>query len=143
MGAATVELATLTEPGRQIIPRRFEQTVLTREPTSTVRAYVPKPRRPSARPHRILFGALTDPRLRLKRAIPLEITRKEDAVVVHSRDLEEFGCGVTMSDAVDDFSKGVSELFGRLSEEAPDRLGPDMARLKDKLSRYLEVRARR
>ncbi len=140
MGLPTlIEKAELTPPGSQVILNRFQQTVQRSEVTSTVQVYMPRTKRSSGRPKRIQFGVVTDPRLRLKRPISLVISRKRGVVIAHSEDLQEFGTGVTTADALDDFSKGLSELFFRLLDDSA-RLGPDLLRLKDKVSRYLEVR---
>lgn len=135
--------ATLT-PGGRVLPFKPEKVVNEidkRFAVPTVRTSG-KPRKLSHRPNRILFGALTDPRVRLKRPISLRISRSKGAVIAYSADLQEFGHGITMSDALDDFSKGLSELFFALSED-DERLGSDLKRLRDTLSHYLEERTAR
>jgi hypothetical protein len=131
----------LTPTGNQLILDRFQQTVQVSEPTSTVQVHIPKTKPASRRSGRINFGVATDPRLRLKRPIRLVISRKKGVVIAISEDLKEFGTGLTMSDALDDFSKGLARLFFRLSDDST-RLGPDLIRLKEKVDRYLEVRPR-
>jgi len=92
-----------------------------------------------ARPTSILFGALRDPHLRLRKPIPLKIEEKEGLVSAIFEDIQEFGCGETMSEAISDFSSTVAELYISLSQEnAP--LSDDLLRVKNILSDYLELR---
>ncbi len=143
MASPVIDRAAALTPGGRLIPfpKRDVQEVVSSEPTSTVKASV-KPKKLASRPRGILFGVMTDPRLRLKRPIRVEITRKKGAVVAHSREFDEFGCGASMSDALDDFSKGLAELFLTLRKET-DRLGPDLQRLQQRLGKYIEERSSR
>ena|SRR5579864_6713315 len=108
-------------------------------PTSqTIQGSIPT-RRLSVRPKSMRLGVIHSPQLQLKKAISVEISRKKDAVVANARDLQEFGCGVTMSDAIDDLSKGLAELFFRLESDQA-RLSKDLQKLWDKLSQYVQRR---
>jgi hypothetical protein len=140
MAPATVESFHVTPTGAQgSIPSSFTQHVHQSDLGSTVEAFIPNTKRVAARPKKILFGVIAHPRLRIKRPIRLEVSRKKGTVVAHCTDLNEFGCGVSMSDALDDFSKGIAELFFSLEQDS-DRLGSDLAKLKEKLGRYVEPR---
>ncbi len=139
MASPSFESILLTATGTQIIPPGFRQEVRQSVRGSTVEAFIPKTRKVAARPKRILFGVITDPRLRIKRPIPLAISRRKGIVIAHCADLNEFGCGARMSDALDDFSKGIVELFFTLERDSV-HLGPGLAKLGAKLGRYVERR---
>ena len=94
-----------------------------------------------ARPDSILFGALADPTLRLRKAIPLEVSATEEsAVVVAWVEVDEFGCGETLGAALDDFGAALIELHHRLHDKAV-QLGPDLENVKHVLDRYIEARS--
>ena len=94
---------------------------------------------PTARPKSVLFGALVHPDLRLRKAIPLDLTMEEGHVLLSWNDVEEFACGTTMGDALDDFSKTVSELYMELNDKAV-RLGADLEKVRLILDEYIELR---
>jgi len=95
---------------------------------------------PSARPARLLFGALKAPTLRLRKPIPLDLSIGETEVVLTWAEIDEFGYGSTMGDAAEDFSRSLAELYCRLQES--ELLGPDLLNVKQILSQYIETRAR-
>ena len=141
MGALTQPQvpAKLTPTGRRIEYDRFEQYIRVSGPTSTVETHLPKAELPSGRPTTILFGALCDPRFRIKRAIALEISSEGGAVIAHSPDVDEFGYGPSLSAALDDFGRTLLELYVSL-EENQSRLADDLVRIRTKLDEYLERR---
>jgi hypothetical protein len=94
---------------------------------------------PSARMESVLFGALTHPELRLRRPIPLEISEEEGHVVLNWEATSEFSCGTSMGDALDDFSKTVSELYFELNNTNV-RLGDDLEGVRRILDDYIERR---
>jgi len=97
---------------------------------------------PSARPQRsVLFGALADPNLRLRKAIPLDVSAEDSAVVLTWAEIDEFGCGETLGAALDNFGASLLELYRRLHE--PVRLGPDLENVKRILDNYVESRTQR
>jgi hypothetical protein len=94
---------------------------------------------PNPRPARVLFAGLRDPRLRMVKAVPLDVTVEESNVVVCWPDIDEFGTGDTLSLALDDFANGVRELYHRLI--APEvSLGPDLQRVRGVLEQYIQPR---
>ncbi len=90
-------------------------------------------------PEDILFGAVLDRRLRVKKPIPVTISKDESGVVVSSSELEDFGCGANISEALDDFAKTLAELYFSLKENA-DRLGDDLKQQFTRLRDFIEVR---
>ena len=96
---------------------------------------------PSARPPQILFGALRHPNLRLRKSIPLRAEKDSGTVSVVWEDIQEFGYGDTLSDALYDFAETVTELFIRLSDEGSSLSG-DLLTVRGKLTEYIEFRPR-
>jgi hypothetical protein len=94
---------------------------------------------PSARPQSVLFGALVHPKLRLRKPIPLELSVEEGNVVLSWIAADEFACGATMGEALDEFSKTVSELYVELNDNNV-RLGADLERVRRILDEYIEPR---
>ncbi len=94
----------------------------------------------SAIPQEIQFGALHSPILRLNKPIPLRVEKSEGTLAVVWDEIQEFGYGNSLSDAIFDFSATLAELFITLSKEKS--LGADLLRVKNKLSEYIEPRPR-
>ena len=92
-------------------------------------------------PVEILFGAIIDRRLRIKNPIQITLSKEEDVVVASSSELEEFGYGNDISEALDDFAKTLAELYLSLEENA-DRLGDDLKQQFSRLCTFIEVRSR-
>jgi len=97
--------------------------------------------RPPLMPGKILFGAMPDRRLRFRRPIPIEIYRDDDSVIARTTELDEFGCGASIGEALDDVGKTLAEEFVFLSEHA-DRLSEAMQNQFRGLSEFLEYRRR-
>jgi predicted RNase H-like HicB family nuclease len=87
-------------------------------------------------PRTMLLGSLSDPRVRVTRPIPVEITRAEGSVVASVPEFEEFGQGDTSSEALQDLSRSLAELFLSLRQDQ-ERLGSDLHRLLGRLQSYL------
>ena len=83
-------------------------------------------------PSTMLLGALRDPRLHL--IVPLTITfeRENNDIVAYCEELEEFGFGTHLTEAIEDLQAAIAELYFTLKEEN-DRLGSDLARIWDSL----------
>jgi len=84
----------------------------------------------------VLIG-IGDPRLKVKQAIPVEISIEPDCFVAHLVEIEEFGCGKTASEAIDDLSKALGELFFEL-ESKNDHLSSDLSQVRQILRQYFE-----
>jgi len=93
----------------------------------------------SARPRHVLFGALKDPKLRLRQPIPLDVSVEQSEVIVTWVEADEFGCGATTGTALDDFGHTVRELYERLHAKDA-QLGTDLQRVKQILGNYIEPR---
>ena len=83
-------------------------------------------------PSTMLLGALRNPRLHL--IVPLTITfeRENNDIVAYCEELEEFGFGTHLTEAIEDLQAAIAELYFTLKEEN-DRLGSDLARVWDSL----------
>ena len=83
-------------------------------------------------PSTMLLGALHDPRLHL--IVPLTITfeRENNDIVAYCEELEEFGFGTHLTEAIEDLQAAIAELYFTLKEEN-DRLGSDLARIWNSL----------
>ncbi len=91
------------------------------------------------RPDVVKFAAIRDPRLRVLKAIPLDVSVEESHFVVSWPETHEFGTGDTLSGALDDFAGSVRELYHELF--APNaNLGPDLEKVKQTLAEYIQPR---
>ncbi len=93
----------------------------------------------SATPGTLVLGSLRHPQLRLRSSLPLRVEREHDFVTVWNDALEELGYGPYLTVAVEDFQKTVVELYFSLRSDQ-SRLGPEMARLWQKLQERIEER---
>lgn len=86
----------------------------------------------------ILLGSLRDGRLRVQSPITVKITKEDRHIIAEATELDEFGFGANLSDALRDLQRAIVELYLTL-EEGKDRLGPDLQRvwttLQHKLAR--------
>ena len=89
----------------------------------------------------VSIGALRHPNLRLRKPIPLRTEENEGTVSVVWDEIQEFGHGDTLSEALYDFAATVTELFLRLSEEGSS-LSDDLLTVRGKLEEYIEFRPR-
>lgn len=94
---------------------------------------------PTERPQRVLFGAIRDPKVRIKNPIPVDISVEDGSVVAFSPLLREFGYGPSLSEALDDFGKTVCELYHSL-ESQESRLSEDLTNTLSNLRTYIEPR---
>jgi len=105
--------------------RKFEEMVL-RELLSAARAategWV------ITLPRQVLLGALRDGRLRIHSSIPVNVLQEDHHVIVEAVELDEFGFGNTLSEALIDLQRTIAELYLTLEKEQ-DRLGPDIERV--------------
>ncbi len=106
----------------------FPPFVLHPEPTETVGPTLPST---------MLLGALRDPRLRLN--VPLTITFEHDNsdIVAYCEELEEFGFGTHLTEAIADLQATIAELYFTLKEEN-NRLGSDLVRIWDSLRQTIK-----
>jgi hypothetical protein len=95
----------------------------------------------SAVPDKVLFGALRSPSLQLRQAIPLRIERGETGINVVWEGEEEFGSGDTFSEAIDDFSHTITELYLGLSDASNSYSG-HLLSVRERLSHYITPRTR-
>jgi hypothetical protein len=87
-------------------------------------------------PAKILLGWLNDPRLRLRKAIQIDLSRHEQTIIAYSPGFEEFGYGANISEALDDIAGTLSELFFSLGAHK-DHLSKDLDCLRTLISEYV------
>ena len=90
-------------------------------------------------PSHVQFGIIRDPRVVLRKAIPVTIKRDGDVSVAAWEEAEEFGYGSNRSEAIEDFSKTISQLFVTLTREE-DSLGPALLNTLELLGKHLQFR---
>lgn len=95
---------------------------------------------PTARVERILLGSAKDPRIQVKKPIPLDVSYEQGQTIVSWNEIDEFGAGETLSSAIDDFGFSLRDLYLRLFEEGT--FGPDLVRIRSILAEYLVPRSR-
>ncbi len=89
------------------------------------------------KPEQVLFGALHDPMLRVRKPIPARIRQYESEMVAVWDAVDEFGQGESISAALDDLGHTISELYHSLNRDQ-QRLGSDMSRIWSVLKEYIE-----
>ena len=87
-------------------------------------------------PSKFSLGYLRDGRLRVVEPISVAWTVEDDQVVAEATELNEYGEGDTIEEAIKDLQASISELFFELDEER-DRLGADLQRVYETLTRKL------
>ncbi len=85
----------------------------------------------------MLYGGRLDWRLRTARPFPVRIYKENDTYVVQCEEIEQFGYGSDMSEALDDFGKTVSEMYFYLADESGN-LTDSMSERFSVLSRFIE-----
>lgn len=88
-------------------------------------------------PKTMMLGALRDPRLRL--VVPFTVTfqRENDDIVAYCEELEEFGFGKHLTEAIEDLQVTIAEAYFTLRQENK-RLGSDLRKLWDSLRQKIK-----
>lgn len=87
-------------------------------------------------PDHILLGSLRDGRLRVQSPITVKLTKEDQHVIAEATELDEFGFGTNLSEALRDLQRAIVELYFTLETEQ-DRLGPDLQKIRATLQRKL------
>lgn len=90
-----------------------------------------------ALPESMLLGALRDPRLRLLAPLTISLERENEDIVAYCEELEEFGFGTHLTEAIEDLQVTIAELYFTLKEEN-DRLGSNLIRIWDSLHQKIK-----
>jgi hypothetical protein len=85
------------------------------------------------------IGTLPHPGLRLRAPLLVEVERQGDQVGVWSPDLEEFGYGSHLTAAIEDFQRGIVELYLELESQGAN-LAPALAATWERLQQFVEPR---
>jgi hypothetical protein len=129
---------SLDQPRPKIVPapNASRAVGLLQEGVQSVRIRL---RAQEGRPRRILLGTLNDYRFRVKKAIPVHLDVRGNAVIASWRQIEEFGTGASTSLACHELGRTVAELYASLKADEA-HLGPDLARVLDVLKQHVVPR---
>jgi len=107
---------------------------------SPIANVVPKDQIPSigpTLPSIMLLGALRDPRLRLLAPLTITFERENNDIVAYCEELEEFGFGTHLTEAIEDLQATIAELYFTLQEDR-DKLSPHLNGLWDSLRQKIK-----
>ena len=90
-------------------------------------------------PDHFYVGALRDGRLRVVSPISVRSMVENEQIILESEELDEFGFGRTLSEAIIDLQRAIAELYLTLEEEQ-NRLGPDLERVWSILQQKIQRR---
>lgn len=76
---------------------------------------------------RLTIASLRDGRLRVVEAIDIDVERADGTVTASIQEIDEYGQGASLAEAVEDLQRSLAELFLTLDEDR-DALGPDLQR---------------
>jgi hypothetical protein len=79
-------------------------------------------------PRKMLLGSLRDGRLRVVSPLHVKLTYEGKHTIAEAVDINEFGFGENVSEAIVDLQRTIAELFFTLEKEQ-DRLGTDLQRI--------------
>jgi hypothetical protein len=88
-------------------------------------------------PPKVLFAAQIDGRLKIGQPFDAKITIEDHTVTALVPDIEEFGCGSTLGEALYDLGKTIAELYFTLDAEK-DRLSSDLQAVRGKLAAHIQ-----
>ena len=81
-----------------------------------------------AMPKNVLLGSLLDGRLRVVSPLQVKFTYESKHTIAEAVDLDEFGFGENVSEAIADLQRTIAELYFTLEKEQ-NRLGTDLQRI--------------
>ena len=87
----------------------------------------------------VLLGSLRDGRLRVYSPIRVKFTHEGQHVIAEAVELNEFGFGRNVSEAITDLQHAIVELYFTLEKEQ-DRLGRDLENVWSELQKLIRVR---
>jgi hypothetical protein len=87
-------------------------------------------------PDIISYAAKVHPSLRTKKAFTVQFSRNDEGFSAYVAELEEYGLGVTRSEALDDLNHTLAELYFSLGNDA-HRLSADLQTVWGKLQSHL------
>jgi hypothetical protein len=90
-------------------------------------------------PDHFYVGALRDGRLRVVAPISVHLMVENEHIILESEELDEFGFGNTLSEAIIDLQRAIAELYFTLEEEQ-NQLGPDLEQVWSILQQKIQRR---
>ena len=94
---------------------------------------------PSAMPKEFALGALRDGRLRVIETIAVKWTTEGGQCVAEASEINEFGFGANLTEAIADLQAAIAESRFTLEAEQ-ERLGPDLHAVRATLARKVTAR---
>jgi hypothetical protein len=91
-----------------------------------------------ALPQHVEFTSLRDGRIRVLDPIRVKVSRHEEMVIAHIPEIEEYGQGPSLGEAIEDLQRGLAELFLTLEDEG-ESLGSDLERVRQWLQSKLKA----
>lgn len=91
-------------------------------------------------PDHLEIAGLRDGRIRVLQPIGVEISRDGDLVTVQIPEIDEYGQGASLGEAIEDLQRGVAELLLTLEEER-ESLGSDLEQVRQWLLARLEIQS--
>jgi hypothetical protein len=88
-------------------------------------------------PKQTLLGSLRDGRLRVKIPIRIKFAKEDKYIIAEAVELNEFGFGANLSEAIHDLQRAIVELYLTL-EQDQHRLGPDLQQVWAALQRTIQ-----
>lgn len=76
-------------------------------------------------PAQLLLGSLRDSRLRIVDALQVVISQEDGQIVAEAVELNEFGWGANLGEALADLQRAAAELYFQLDADQ-ERLGPGL-----------------
>lgn len=99
-------------------------------------AFVPHPFVMPVAPREFTLGALRDGRLRVIEPIAVNWTTEDGQCVAEASEINEFGFGANLTEAIADLQAAIAELHFTLEAEQ-ERLGPDLQAVRATLARKI------
>lgn len=87
-------------------------------------------------PREFMLGALRDGRLRVIEPIAVKWTTEDGQCVAEASEINEFGFGANLTEAIADLQAAIAELHFTLEAEQ-ERLGPDLQAVRATLARKI------
>ena len=127
----------LEELPPQVVPEQENAEAIGQVPNWLDRVPVEPDSLEAASPE-FLLGSLRDGRLRVVEPISVSRTAESGQIVLEAHELNEFGFGGNVSEAIADLQTAIAELYFTLDAEQ-ERLGPDLAALRETLNRKIRM----
>ena len=131
------EILTIQKFEQPLVPTEDEVQAYSDSMTSLTPDEIINEALPQIIPVEILIGSLRDGSLRVVVPLRVKVSREDTGFVLEAVDLNEFGFGDNLSEAISDLQYAIAELYYSLKAE-PQRLGPDLQEVWQKLRQAIK-----